>query len=79
MASALVVAPAYCVKIVLIPDDARKGPILDQLENTGVSGPTKSREIRNGGKNMENETKGNGKTQKLSVDIFERKFKTQRK
>lgn len=41
MALILVVAPAY-LKIVSIPDDVRKGLILDQLENTGVSMPIKA-------------------------------------
>lgn len=46
MASILVVVPAY-LQIVLIPDDVRKGLILDQLENMGVSMPIKSMEITN--------------------------------
>lgn len=37
----LVVAHAY-LKTVSIPDDGRKGLILDQLENMGVSVPTKN-------------------------------------
>lgn len=38
MALILVVAPAY-LKAVSIPDDARRGLRLDQLENMGVSVP----------------------------------------
>lgn len=47
MASILVAPPACYLKIVLIPDDVRKGLILDQLENMGVSVPRKRMEKSN--------------------------------
>lgn len=41
MASVLVAEPAF-LKTLSIPDDVRKGLVHDQLENTGVSMPTKA-------------------------------------
>lgn len=41
MASVLVAEPAF-LKTLSIPDDVRKGLVHDQLENMGVSMPTKA-------------------------------------